>query len=626
MATRTPSTVSGTTGGAETMARVIQDLQKEIAALKDAQEQTAEQVIAIPARRIKTRKPEPFSGEREKLQGFLTQTKAYLKREGVLNEESKVEIAGTLLTGAALVWFEPTLRDYLDNDPEDRDDKTKEVFGDFEEFEKYIKGTFGSVDEKQTAEHRIKNLKQKGSATRYASEFQQQAVHLEWDDEPLISIFYDGLREDVKDELMRQPKKPNILSKYIEMVVQIDNRLYDRKREKHGFKPMRAYSGPTNQRKKNHPKTENYGYEPMDWQASTMQKKKPYQRKRRTLTDQQRAYFKEGACLTCGEKGHFAKECQKQKSRQAGVMRRNTPELEWCNIGTCGRGQYGQNKCKNGHNSEKHDSLHWTACYHDNCSTHYEAKTTAGRYPQKRTLRMMRRVPIPEQDPRFKNQEHKNPYVEKEDQAPFDRTKVPDRLKNKLDLQPRGTHSWVPVYGTPVHNYDVRPVMKQTEDSISTASVLHHTHPQHHQVAWISCIQNQCVMHLDEKLKEAWFPKRYPGVYRQPYEIKEIRHYEVVWEEPENEFFVLTLKTTYPMECLRGKRTDLCMKDTCKVHAEEKSRQYRGYRRLLATAPPGVTIQQLLDNWETKLQQEVLDVRYPALTPGETEEPLKELA
>ena len=54
---------------------------------------------------------------------------------------------------------------------------------------------------------------------------------MEWDDQPLISCFYKGLREDVKDELVKV-KRPKDLSAYIALAVEIDYRLYERRIER----------------------------------------------------------------------------------------------------------------------------------------------------------------------------------------------------------------------------------------------------------------------------------------------------------------------------------------------------------------------------------------------------------
>ncbi|QLI73426.1 uncharacterized protein G6M90_00g099500 [Metarhizium brunneum] len=62
--------------------------------------------------------------------------------------QAKVLHAGGCITGTALAWFEPIMRDYLTNAGDNQEDETKEIFADYKKFEKAIKKTFRSTDEK----------------------------------------------------------------------------------------------------------------------------------------------------------------------------------------------------------------------------------------------------------------------------------------------------------------------------------------------------------------------------------------------------------------------------------------------------------------------------------------------
>ena len=77
------------------------------------------------------------------------------------------------LKGAALTWFEPILRNYIDNKKNDRNDSTNKIFKKFANFEEAIKGAFGEPNEKLSNEQRIVNLKQIRSAATYMAVFQQ---------------------------------------------------------------------------------------------------------------------------------------------------------------------------------------------------------------------------------------------------------------------------------------------------------------------------------------------------------------------------------------------------------------------------------------------------------------------
>ncbi|KAM3518271.1 hypothetical protein MY4038_010137 [Beauveria bassiana] len=174
------STASGNTTNP---AQVVQQMHQQIAALT-AQVQALQTnpgggaTHAIP----KFPKPEAFDGTKGNVRTFLTQAKAYLKVNTAIDREpSKILCIGNLLTGKAMEWWEPTLRDYLDND--DLAAETTRIFDDYDNFEELLKTAFGDPDEIQTATRKLKALKQTGSAQHYAREFRRIATVIDWDDD-----------------------------------------------------------------------------------------------------------------------------------------------------------------------------------------------------------------------------------------------------------------------------------------------------------------------------------------------------------------------------------------------------------------------------------------------------------
>ena len=173
--------------------------------------------------------PDKYDGGQAELRGFLTKMKAYFYHywAEVSTDEAKVRIMGQQLTGKALNWFEPMMRDYLENGEEERAEDTKKAFGSIDDFCTMLQDTFGNPDEEREAERRLAALKQLRSASEYAAEFRQVSSKLNWDDEPLMTVFYSGLKEDVKDEISKEDR-PETLSEFITKAVRIDNRLYER--------------------------------------------------------------------------------------------------------------------------------------------------------------------------------------------------------------------------------------------------------------------------------------------------------------------------------------------------------------------------------------------------------------
>ena len=82
---------------------------------------------AISGTKIKIPPPDKFLGERRMLSPLLTQLDTYIRLNRAMfkKESDKILFASAHLRSDALNWFEPTLRDYMENEKKDRDDETK---------------------------------------------------------------------------------------------------------------------------------------------------------------------------------------------------------------------------------------------------------------------------------------------------------------------------------------------------------------------------------------------------------------------------------------------------------------------------------------------------------------------
>jgi len=77
------------------------------------------------------------------------------------------------------------------------------MFSSFSKFKLRITRIFGDIDEERTSERHIRALNQKGPASSYAAEFQQYANRTQWDNAALTAQFYQGLKDCVKDNIVR---------------------------------------------------------------------------------------------------------------------------------------------------------------------------------------------------------------------------------------------------------------------------------------------------------------------------------------------------------------------------------------------------------------------------------------
>jgi hypothetical protein len=97
---------------------------------------------------------------------------------------------------------------------------------DFEEFKKKIRVIFSSRSKVNITTHNIQTLKQTRSVANYTNQFQQYSLLTEWDDKALITMFRQGLKNDVKIKLMHSSASLNTLNNVINEAININTRLY----------------------------------------------------------------------------------------------------------------------------------------------------------------------------------------------------------------------------------------------------------------------------------------------------------------------------------------------------------------------------------------------------------------
>jgi hypothetical protein len=191
---------------------------------------------------LKVSTPDTYSGERSKLKGFLIQVDLYLTFNSTRfnSETERVLWVVSLLRGDALNWIEGFVIDYMHKTNErgqimkDMREETKALFRTYKGFIDKITATFGAVDEEKQAERAIQTLRQRGSCATYTAEFQRYSSKTGWNDDALRAQYYRGLKDSVKDELVKD-EKPDTMADMIEIATKIDNRLYERALEKKGF-------------------------------------------------------------------------------------------------------------------------------------------------------------------------------------------------------------------------------------------------------------------------------------------------------------------------------------------------------------------------------------------------------
>ncbi|KAF4311213.1 putative retrotransposon gag protein [Botryosphaeria dothidea] len=206
-------------------------------------------------------------------------------------------------------WMEPYLRDHLANEHslEKRRAKTKEIFDTYTGFADNLRATFNDRDEVRKASNDIMTVRQMGSVAVYATKFQQLAAYLEWSDETFRDLFYKGLKDEVKKNMITHEYPPTF-QKMVDLASQIDGRMYEWKmgsRQSNTSKPRRE-------------RTTLEGGDAMALDAANRQdskkgnnghnNKKP-KGPNPNWTDEQKQRYKDRLCITCGSDKHFSPKC-----------------------------------------------------------------------------------------------------------------------------------------------------------------------------------------------------------------------------------------------------------------------------------------------------------------------------
>lgn len=209
---------------AASLLALIEELQSKITALETSP--PIPSVTSSSSRNIKTTKPDTFHGSRSKLRSFISQLAIYfaLQPDDFNTDVNKIMFAASLLRDSAFDWFEPNLRKRDSDNP-------PPIITSYKTFIASLESTFGDIDAKATAERQLRSLRQTSSASSYSTSFQQIVSFLEWDDAALSYAFYNGLKDSVKDELAKDDR-PATLSALMEKAIKIDNRQFERSREK----------------------------------------------------------------------------------------------------------------------------------------------------------------------------------------------------------------------------------------------------------------------------------------------------------------------------------------------------------------------------------------------------------
>src|SRR6202140_1408661 len=174
------------------------------------------------AKEPKIADPEPFEGDRLQLTNFLSQCqlKIYAQSARYPDEITKIHFAGSFLRGGAYSWFQPLLASsHKGVQPAE--------FESFKTFTDALSRVYGDPNPEITAERELRQLRQSSSATQYIAEFQRLRQYVRYNEAALISQFYHGLRDNIKDRLSDSPR-PKTLAELMKAATSHDSRISER--------------------------------------------------------------------------------------------------------------------------------------------------------------------------------------------------------------------------------------------------------------------------------------------------------------------------------------------------------------------------------------------------------------
>ncbi len=243
--------------------------------------------------------------KQEELQGFVTQLRSYFQfhLDKFDKEFKKVLFAATYLKGRALKWFKPTQQEFLEKSPDKQSPKTNNIFKYFANFEDALTKVFRLYNKRAKVETDLNNLRQNKSAIKYALQFRQLAFRVQQGEDTLKRRFYNSLKDNIKDKLIKINCNTKTLDKYINNAITIDNRQFEQHQERQGLKGTQYTYSKANQGKKRALQYAVYSTYTRPIDVSAVQQGLDYAKKDKSTV----------TCFSCRKKGHYKQDCRSVK-------------------------------------------------------------------------------------------------------------------------------------------------------------------------------------------------------------------------------------------------------------------------------------------------------------------------
>jgi hypothetical protein len=238
---------------------------------------------APPSHEPRLPAPQRYDGNPGGCRGFLTQCDLAfeLQPSSYPGDRSRIAYLITLATDKALTWATAIWG------------QQGAICSNYSDFKEEMLRVFDRSLVGQEAAKRLLRLRQgPGSAADYAITFRTLAADSGWDEQALISVFYDGLSDALKDGLATV-ETPNDFETLVSLAFQLGNRLGER----HRTQPHTRRSADVPAPSWSSAPSSSSDPEPMHIGGTRLSQAERDRRRR------------EGLCFYCGKAGHLRASC-----------------------------------------------------------------------------------------------------------------------------------------------------------------------------------------------------------------------------------------------------------------------------------------------------------------------------
>jgi hypothetical protein len=562
----------------------------------------------------KVAKPDLYHGDRAKLEEWLLQMDLYFKfAADAVDDEDKVSFVTTYMRGDAHRWIKPYLTKYLDDNNSDED--ITMLFEDYARFKTQIRQVFGVSNEDSIAARAIQHLKQKRSAAEYATEFQHYAIQTNWDDKALKVMYRQGLKNNVKAELMRSGAALDTLEQLYQESIRIDGDLHELAMETRGnitsnygkTGPPRYFPTPrSHEHRKN---SDPYGPRRMEGvEFGNIEKGKG--RARKQQRDARKASTGKNTqitCYGCGKPGHIIRNCRQKVTRQVNVLTDTSHgedddddgwEVVTSNMGrlmidTGAEEDSPASETEDEYQStdeqppaKRHKTVKeedevprlkesvWAFCTEETTTEEQAKELYKGIHQQRRKYETANRATLEEESDK-ENQDPRDEYphsARKNTKGKGRRSRA--ILEERLRMnQP----NWV---DDELEAYERKnPIRRAATPLPSTQSQynMDYRNPKHALLSWTACYHDHCTTHYSSKTGSGWFPSQRRLCKFQWYDCMSDACAEHLWDKRARPYFpgkddpaeMLKMNVMFGDVCAQP-HWQTCLHTECMTHKHEK--------------------------------------------------------